>query len=84
MELPTKIRIMGLDYSVLYVSEASQVDVHRRDSYMGQIDTFTQTIRVYDGGGNIDPTSLQHTLWHEIVHGICQTLHIATSKGNLT
>ncbi len=38
MKLPEKVNILGIEYTVVYVDSASDVDVHKRESLWGQID----------------------------------------------
>lgn len=81
MNLPDKIKIIDTVYAIEYVEKPSDVDIFRRESLWGQIDYWTRTIRVYR---NVRCESdIWQTLWHEIIHAICEKLHIATTDGKL-
>lgn len=72
--LPKEIKIFDVIYSIEYVDNPSDVDIHKRDSLWGQIDFWTQSIRIYNNNTSIN--TLWQALWHEILHGICNKLKI--------
>lgn len=71
---PSKVNILGKPYQIIYVDNPSDVDIHKRESYWGQIDLWTSTIRIYDNETSAE--SLLHTLIHEILHGISVELKL--------
>ncbi|MCC6454189.1 MAG: hypothetical protein IT328_04550 [Caldilineaceae bacterium] len=79
--LPESVKIADLVYKITYVDNASEVDIHRRQSLWGQIDYWTRTIRVYKA--ERDHADVMQTVWHEVVHGICDKFHIDVSEGDL-
>jgi hypothetical protein len=78
MMLPRQIKILDVTYSVEYVDKPSDVDIHKRKALWGQIDYWTRTIRVYDNGRQESDT--WQTLWHEIIHGICEKLKLESGE----
>lgn len=81
MNLPTQIKVIDMTYAIEYVDKPSDVDIYRREALWGQIDYWTRTIRVYHN--NRSEADLWQTLWHEIIHAICEKLHISTQDGLL-
>lgn len=81
MSLPTEIKIIDMVYKIEYVDRPSDVDIFRRDSLWGQCDFWTRTIRVYSRDRS--EADVWQTLWHEIIHAICEKMHIATDSGVL-
>lgn len=79
--LPTTIKVIDIVYSIEYVDKPSDVDIHRRESLWGQIDPWTRTIRIYSKDN--PPESVMQVVWHEIMHAICEKLHIKTEAGDL-
>jgi len=73
-KLPDEINIIGKVYSVIYVDNPSDVDVHKRESLWGQIDYWTSTIRIYKSDRSNE--SIMQTLMHEIIHGVASLLHM--------
>ena len=81
---PTEVNILGIIYKIDYKDKPSDVDIHRRNSYWGQIDFWTRTIRVYDDG-NRPIGDIFQTILHEVLHGIVSELNIEsleTSSGS--
>ena len=74
MKKPTEVNILGMPYKINYVDSVSDVDIHRRESLWGQIDYWTHSIRIYDGGRSIE--SIWKTIFHEVIHGITSHLKI--------
>lgn len=77
VKLPKKLNIMGTVYTIEYCSSASEVDIHKRESCQGQIDYWTQTIRVYSSRCKIEQWK---TIFHELLHGIGQELEMSMLK----
>jgi hypothetical protein len=75
---PTKVNILGVEYSITYHSNPAEVDIYKRESLWGQIDYWTSTIRVYDNGS---PTEVVfQALLHEVLHGIANALKLELNK----
>ncbi len=74
MKLPNKLNILGKTYTVTYVKNPSEVDVHNRESLWGQTDFWTQSIRIYKGNNTVE--DVMHTVIHEAIHAIAHELHI--------
>ena len=68
---PNHVNILGKTYSIEYKENASEVDIHKRESLFGQIDYWTRTIRIFDDG-----TTPKEEVWdsiiHECLHGIIE------------
>lgn len=77
---PTEVNILGVVYKIAYVEKASDVDIYRRTSLWGQIDYWTRTIRVLDGGRTAE--DILQTLVHEILHGVASELHLKCLDAN--
>ena len=75
---PTEVNILGQVYKIEYCKNASEVDIDHRQSLWGQIDYWTQTIRVYDN--NSPEAKIMQTLIHEVLHGIAGQLHMKLNK----
>lgn len=71
---PTMVNIVGIEYTIEYKDKASDVDIHGREAIWGQIDYWTRTIRVYDGGRS--DTDIWETILHEVLHGIAEGLKL--------
>ena len=78
LELPERVNILGVVYSITYCDNPAEVDIYKRQSLWGQIDFWTRTIRIYRNGQ--PPQDVWHTIWHEVVHGIVQALHMKALK----
>ena len=71
---PKTVNILGIVYTIDYKDAPSDVDIHRREAVWGQIDYWTRTIRIYDGGrSDID---IWETILHETLHGIAEALKL--------
>ena len=77
---PNKVNILGIDYLIIYVDKPSEVDVFKRESYWGMIDSWTRTIRIYDDGKLQDDVIWQ-VIFHEVIHGIVDLLHLDKLQG---
>ena len=75
---PDKVNILGVEYSITYVDNPSEVDIYKRESVWGQIDFWTRTIRIYDNGRR--PEDVFHSVLHEILHGIAEGLKLELRK----
>lgn len=71
---PDKVNILGVDYSVTYCDNPSEVDMNKRKSLWGQIDYWERKIRIYENGRT--PEDILQTLLHEVIHGIDTALHM--------
>lgn len=80
MPLPDRVKILGIVYSVTYVDNPSDVDIHRRESLWGQVDHWTSSIRIYKRAESDNSAAFQ-TLWHEILHAVAVQLHIHPRDG---
>lgn len=78
---PIVANIIGIEYAIEYKDKASDVDIHGREALWGQINHWTRTIRVYDGGrSDID---IWETILHEVLHGIAEALKLKSlTDGN--
>ena len=76
---PEKVNILGVEYTITYVDNPSDVDIFKRESYWGQIDYWTRTIRVYDNGTRPKEDVFQ-TILHEVLHGIGESLKMNINK----
>src|SRR4030065_2572715 len=77
---PDKVNILGIDYSITYCDKPSDVDVHKYDALWGQTDFWTRSIRIYDNG-NRPTEDIWQVIFHEVIHGIADALHIDELKG---
>lgn len=75
---PTKVNILGHEYSITYVDNPAEVDLFKRESLWGQTDYWTRTIRVYDNGRNDE--DVFQTVLHEVLHGISEALKLNLNK----
>ena len=65
---------MGIEYTITYKDKPSDVDLYGRKSMWGEIDYWTRTIRVYDGGRS--DADIWETIFHEVLHGITEMLSL--------
>lgn len=75
---PSKVNILGVEYSITYVDNPSEVDIWKRSACWGQTDFWTRTIRVYDNGRPIE--DIFQTVLHEVLHGISEALKLELRK----
>ena len=75
---PNSVRILGKQYSIEYCDKPSDVDILHYKSLWGQIDHWTTSIRIYDKDRQVE--DIWGTLWHEILHGIDDVLHLGIYK----
>jgi hypothetical protein len=71
---PDSVNILGIEYSITYCDNPSDVDRNKRDSLWGQIDYWERKIRIYENERT--PEDILQTLLHEIIHGIDTALHM--------
>ena len=71
---PKELNICGVTYRIEYCDNPSDVDIHKREACWGQVDYWTQSIRVYDKGLNAE--SIWNTILHEILHVIGYSLKL--------
>ena len=76
---PDKVNILGIEYSITYCENPSEVDIHKRTALWGQIDYWTRTIRIYDSERPAE--DIWQAIFHEIIHGIVELLHINALDG---
>lgn len=72
---PQSVNILGIEYKIEYHDNPANVDVYKRQSLWGQTDFWTRTIRIYDGS-NRPIEDIWHTIFHEVIHGISEALHL--------
>lgn len=75
MKLPDIVNLLGKVYRILYVDKPSDVDIFKRNSYWGQIDPWTRSIRIYKGE-DFPIEEVFHVLLHEVMHGIVSELYL--------
>lgn len=72
------INLCGVNYKIDYKNKPSDVDIHGRETLFGQIDHFTQSIRIL---GTINEDMMTSVLFHEILHGIVDSQQIESLSG---
>jgi len=75
---PSSLNILGKTYSITYVEKPSDVDIYKRTSLWGQVDYWTRSIRIFDGGRADE--DLWHTLMHEVLHAIAEDLKLRLAR----
>ncbi len=80
MKLPNSINILGITYTIQYVNNPTEVDMNKRESLWGQIDYWTRKIRIYKNDRPLE--DIWKTIFHEILHGIAEELHLNEIKEN--
>jgi hypothetical protein len=78
---PESVNILGTNYKITYCDKPSEVDIFKRDSLWGQLDYWTQTIRIHDNGSGDD--KVWQTLIHEILHGIAGPLKLKLNNEDM-
>jgi len=81
MNLPDKIKIFDVTYTIDYFDNPADVDRNKRESLWGQVDFWTRTIRIYKN--DRESGDIMQTVWHEVLHAVCNSLHIETEGGEL-
>lgn len=71
---PNKVNILGIEYKIIYYDKPSDVDVFKRNSLWGQLDSWTRTIRIYDNDRTAE--DIWQCIFHEILHGISELMHL--------
>jgi len=75
---PKTVNILGVEYSITYVDNPSEVDIYKRASLWGQTDFWTRTIRIYDNGRPEE--DVFQTVLHEVLHGVAEALKLELRK----
>lgn len=75
------VKLFDVTYRITYVDKPSEVDLQGRQALWGQVDYWTRTIRVL--AGERSATDQRQTLWHEILHALCDKLHLQVTAGAL-
>lgn len=70
--------ISGIEYTITYVDKIGDVDVNGCQSLLGQADCNNTSIRVYRG--NRSYSGIMQSIWHEILHVICENEHVSFSS----
>ena len=81
MNLPAQVKILDVVYTIAYVDKPSEVDFQGRKSMWGQVDFWTRSIRVY--AADRSQSDQRQTLWHEVLHALCEKLHVEVKEGEL-
>ena len=78
-ELPDSVTIFGKRYSIEYKDNPAEVDLYRRQSFWGQVDYWTHSIRIYapDGFSGVE---ILDALIHEMLHAIAVELKLDLGK----
>jgi hypothetical protein len=72
---PKSVNILGVEYTITYVDKPSEVDIFKRESFWGQIDYWTRTIRIFDDGKR-PYEDIFEIILHETLHGIENALKL--------
>lgn len=75
---PEKVNICGIEYSIEYCDNPSNVDIFKRKSLWGQCDYWTRTLRIYDNGQPIG--EIWATIIHEVLHALEHSLNLQCFK----
>lgn len=75
MDKPDRVNILGINYTIQYFTNPSEVDPSGRESLWGSIDYWDRIIRVYDNNRNIE--DIWQIIFHEILHGIANALKLS-------
>ena len=75
MDRPTRVNVLGIEYSIEYKDKPSEVDFNERESCWGQLDHWKRSIRVYDAGGR-SAVDLLGVVMHELLHALEEELHL--------
>ena len=81
MKLPATIKVLDVVYKNEYVNNVSEVDIFKRSTMWGQCDYWTRSIRIFASG--LSESDIRQTLWHELLHALCEKLHIKAKEGDL-
>ncbi len=77
-KLPNKVRILHIEYKVIYVDNPCKVDLTERKALWGQIDYWTRTIRIYNKDRTYE--DILQNIFHECVHAIVRQQRIYDLK----
>ena len=75
MDRPTRVNVLGIEYSIEYKDKPSEVDIFKRESCWGQLDHWGRSIRVFDAG-NRSAVDLLGVIVHELLHAMEEELHL--------
>lgn len=81
MNLPNNIKVLDITYKIEYVDTPTDTDPMKRQAMWGSCDYWTRTIKIY----RKDRTEVDvwQTVWHEILHAICDKMDIDVMQGRL-
>lgn len=71
---PDSVLIMGKKYTITYCEKPSDVDIFKRESYWGQVDYWTRSIRIYETDRSLE--DIWATIMHEVLHAIGEALKL--------
>ncbi len=74
MKVPEKIKILDVDYPILYFDSRSEVDLEGKGEFASQWDMNTDTIRIQKGGRSWK--SICQSIWTMALEIICVKLDI--------
>jgi len=77
---PDTVYIVGIPYKIIYIDNPLDVDVNKRELLFGQIDYWTNMIRIYDNG--CPEEERWSRILHEIIHGLITRLNLNNFAGN--
>lgn len=77
-EFPKEIELFGIPYEIEYCESTIDVDLNKRESLLGNIDFRNKKIRIH--AKDKCPEAVWYILWHELVHGIIDTLRIKVNS----
>jgi hypothetical protein len=75
---PKEVNVLGITYTIEYVSKPSDVDIYKRKSLWGQTDYWTNSIRVLEG--ELCDENVWGTIFEEVIHVIAQEFKIECLK----
>ena len=75
------LNILGKPYSIEYMDNPITVDIHKREALFGQVDYWTDTIRILVKNRTFE--DIEETLLHEILHVINVELELKMEEHTL-